>query len=77
MEPGTWIIDTPGIRSFGLAHVPPETVVEAFVELAPGCSGLPEGVYSRGSGSRVAVVEAYVAAGHAGESGPARPGVAA
>ena len=23
VPPGTWIIDTPGIRSFGLAHVPP------------------------------------------------------
>src|SRR5204863_3512088 len=27
---GGWIIDTPGIRSFGLAHVRPEDLIEAF-----------------------------------------------
>ena len=39
---GTWIIDTPGIRSFGLAHVPRETVVDAFVDLAPGAADCPK-----------------------------------
>ncbi len=28
-----WIIDTPGIRSFGLAHVQPEHLIEAFPDL--------------------------------------------
>ncbi|MCW2850438.1 MAG: rsgA [Nocardioides sp.] len=28
-----WIIDTPGIRSFGLAHVRPENLIEAFPDL--------------------------------------------
>ncbi len=28
-----WIIDTPGIRSFGLAHVEPETLIGAFPDL--------------------------------------------
>lgn len=28
-----WIIDTPGIRSFGLAHVDPERLIEAFPDL--------------------------------------------
>jgi ribosome biogenesis GTPase / thiamine phosphate phosphatase len=28
-----WIIDTPGIRSFGLAHVAPEGLIEAFPDL--------------------------------------------
>ena len=28
-----WIIDTPGIRSFGLAHVRPEDLIEAFPDL--------------------------------------------
>ena len=28
-----WIIDTPGIRSFGLAHVEPEDLIEAFPDL--------------------------------------------
>lgn len=31
-----WIVDTPGVRSFGLAHVGPETILAAFPDLAPG-----------------------------------------
>jgi ribosome biogenesis GTPase / thiamine phosphate phosphatase len=47
--PGTsgWIIDTPGLRSFGLAHVAADRVAAAFPEFAdaladcpPGCSHL-------------------------------------
>lgn len=30
---GGWIIDTPGIRSFGLAHVTPDDVIAAFDDL--------------------------------------------
>lgn len=33
-----WIIDTPGVRSFGLAHVEPEHVVGAFEDLAEGAA---------------------------------------
>ncbi|MDP3967516.1 MAG: ribosome small subunit-dependent GTPase A [Nocardioides sp.] len=29
-----WIVDTPGIRSFGLAHVQPARLIEAFPDLA-------------------------------------------
>lgn len=29
-----WVIDTPGVRSFGLAHVQPATVLAAFEDLA-------------------------------------------
>ena len=71
MEPGTWIIDTPGIRSFGLAHVPPETVVEAFVDLAPGAADCPKACTHAAQAPECGL-EAYVAAGHAGESGPDR-----
>ena len=46
---GGWIIDTPGLRSFGLAHVAPDQVVSAFGEFAdvitdclPGCTHLEE-----------------------------------
>jgi ribosome biogenesis GTPase len=28
-----WIVDTPGIRSFGLAHVQPDQLIEAFPDL--------------------------------------------
>nr|WP_153532398.1 ribosome small subunit-dependent GTPase A [Actinomadura macrotermitis] len=33
-----WIIDTPGVRSFGLAHVKPENVINAFEDLAEGAA---------------------------------------
>ncbi|MEU8798637.1 ribosome small subunit-dependent GTPase A [Spirillospora sp. NPDC048819] len=33
-----WIIDTPGVRSFGLAHVEPENVINAFEDLAEGAA---------------------------------------
>jgi ribosome biogenesis GTPase len=45
-----WIIDTPGLRSFGLAHVAADSVVSAFPEFAdalaqdpPGCSHIEPG----------------------------------
>lgn len=31
---GGWIIDTPGVRSFGISHVKPESFVAAFPDLA-------------------------------------------
>jgi ribosome biogenesis GTPase len=40
---GGWIVDTPGVRSFGLAHVSPDTVVSAFDDLAPGLLACPRG----------------------------------
>jgi ribosome biogenesis GTPase / thiamine phosphate phosphatase len=45
-----WLIDTPGVRGFGLGHVTPQRVIEAFGDLAegtadcpPGCDHLSEG----------------------------------
>jgi ribosome biogenesis GTPase len=38
-----WIIDTPGIRSFGLAHVKPEDLIEAFPDLDEMTEGCPRG----------------------------------
>lgn len=40
---GGWIIDTPGIRSFGLAHVVPDRVLAAFTDLAAVGAGCPRG----------------------------------
>ncbi len=44
-----WIIDTPGIRSFGLGHINPDSIVTAFGDLAAiaatcprGCTHLPD-----------------------------------
>ncbi|EEH63832.1 putative ribosome small subunit-dependent GTPase A [Gleimia coleocanis DSM 15436] len=38
---GGWIIDTPGIRGFGLAHVEPDTVIDAFPELEDAIEDCP------------------------------------
>jgi ribosome biogenesis GTPase len=38
---GGWIIDTPGVRSFGLAHVMPADVLAAFPDLADGTAQCP------------------------------------
>ena len=38
-----WIIDTPGIRSFGLAHVRPEDLIEAFPDLDEMTGDCPRG----------------------------------
>lgn len=38
-----WVIDTPGIRSFGLAHISPEDVVAAFSDLAETVEDCPRG----------------------------------
>jgi ribosome biogenesis GTPase len=40
---GGWIIDTPGIRSFGLAHVEPERLIEAFPDLDEATEDCPRG----------------------------------
>ena len=46
---GGWIIDTPGVRSFGLGHVNPDNILRAFSDLADvaaecprGCTHLPD-----------------------------------
>jgi ribosome biogenesis GTPase len=38
-----WIVDTPGIRSFGLAHVQPERLIEAFPDLDEMTESCPRG----------------------------------
>ncbi|MBY6312700.1 ribosome small subunit-dependent GTPase A [Rhodococcus kroppenstedtii] len=43
LEGGGWVIDTPGIRSFGLAHISPEDVVAAFSDLAETAADCPRG----------------------------------
>jgi ribosome biogenesis GTPase len=32
---GGWIVDSPGLKVFGLAHIAPETIAQAFVEVRP------------------------------------------
>ena len=40
---GGWIIDTPGFRSFGLAHVNVDNIVAAFPDIAEICTACPRG----------------------------------
>ena len=40
---GGWVIDTPGIRSFGLAHIEPDDVMLAFSDLAEAIEDCPRG----------------------------------
>ena len=42
-EGSGWVIDTPGIRSFGLAHIQPDDVLLAFSDLAEATEGCPRG----------------------------------
>lgn len=45
---GGWIIDTPGVRSFGLAHVSDDTIIAAFPDLADATVECPKGCTHRG-----------------------------
>ena len=60
---GGWVIDTPGVRSFGLAHVSADDLVWAFPDLEDGANQCPPGCehLSADAGCRL---DAWVAAGH-------------
>ncbi len=59
---GGWVIDTPGVRSFGLAHVTPERVLSAFNDLTPGIEQCPRGC---SHDEPECALDAFVAAGGA------------
>ncbi|RIJ70937.1 ribosome small subunit-dependent GTPase A [Nakamurella silvestris] len=40
---GGWVIDTPGVRSFGLAHVTPDDLLVAFEDLLEATAACPPG----------------------------------
>ncbi len=63
-----WIIDTPGIRSFGLAHVQPEDIISAFPDLEEMTEDCPRGC-THGSDEPECGLDVAVAAG---ESDPDR-----
>ena len=60
---GGWVIDTPGIRSFGLAHVERARLVECFPDLAPGTAECPGDCDHLDP--EVCELDAWVASGHA------------
>ena len=51
-----WLIDTPGLRGFGLGHVSLERVIEAFGDLAEGVAECPQGC-DHGAGGRCGLDE--------------------
>lgn len=57
-----WVIDTPGIRSFGLSHVDPRNVLAAFSDLAELTDDCPRGCTHAASEPECAL-DAAVAAG--------------
>ncbi|WP_344309201.1 ribosome small subunit-dependent GTPase A [Fodinicola feengrottensis] len=61
---GGWVIDTPGIRSFGLAHVSPSSLLASFTDLVPGADDCPPSCAHLSAADGCAL-DAYVAAGHA------------
>ena len=58
-----WVIDTPGVRSFGLAHVTADDVLWAFPDLEDGATQCPPGCehLSADAGCKL---DAWVAADH-------------
>ncbi len=66
-----WVIDTPGVRSFGLGHVDPANILRAFTDLAEIAEDCPRGCTHLPDAPDRAIVEA-VAAGRLGPGGAAR-----
>ena len=66
---GGWVVDTPGVRSFGLAHVSPDDLLKAFPDLAAGTGDCPRGCTHD---EEECGLDDWVAQGHAGPGGPAR-----
>ncbi|WP_432488067.1 ribosome small subunit-dependent GTPase A [Kineococcus sp. SYSU DK018] len=64
-----WVVDTPGVRSFGLAHVDPEAVLSAFPDLAAGEEACPRGCTHD---EPDCALDGWVEQGRAGTAGPAR-----
>jgi len=66
-----WVIDTPGVRSFGLGHVDPANILKAFTDLAVVAEECPRGCTHLPDAPDCALVEA-VQEGRLGQSGAAR-----
>ncbi|MBV9292773.1 MAG: GTPase RsgA, partial [Frankiales bacterium] len=60
---GGWVVDTPGIRSFGLAHVDTNRLVACFPDLSPGTADCPNDCDHLDP--EVCCLDEWVAAGHA------------
>ncbi len=54
---GGWVIDTPGVRSLGLAHVTADDLLLAFDDLLEATAECPPGCTHLGTGSTATVTE--------------------
>lgn len=61
-SPGGWVIDTPGVRSFGLSHVTTDSIIGAFPDFAEIVSDCPRGCRHDSTAAECAL-DAAVAAG--------------
>lgn len=66
-----WIVDTPGVRSFGLGHVDPANILGAFSDLAAIAQDCPRGCTHLPDAPDCAIIEA-VDAGELGDAGRLR-----
>ncbi|MGK9148792.1 ribosome small subunit-dependent GTPase A [Plantibacter flavus] len=66
-----WVIDTPGVRSFGLGHVDTANILKSFTDLAEIALECPRGCTHLPDAPDCAIIEA-VAEGRLGENGAAR-----
>ena len=66
---GGWVVDTPGVRSFGLGHVDPASFVSHFPDLAPGAQDCPRGC---SHDEPDCALDCWVAQDRAGPTGRAR-----
>ncbi|GAA6524513.1 ribosome small subunit-dependent GTPase A [Intrasporangium sp. DVR] len=64
-----WVIDTPGIRSFGLAHIDVDRIIDHFPDLAAGTGECPRGCTHD---EEECALDEWVAGGHAGPAGVSR-----
>ncbi|WP_375481594.1 ribosome small subunit-dependent GTPase A [uncultured Jatrophihabitans sp.] len=58
-----WVVDTPGVRSFGLAHVSPDDLLWAFPDLEDGANRCPRGCEHLAAEDGC-TLDAWVAEGH-------------
>ena len=66
-----WIVDTPGVRSFGLGHIDPANILRSFTDLAELAEECPRGCTHLPDSPDCAIIEG-VAEGRLGELGPQR-----
>jgi ribosome biogenesis GTPase len=66
-----WVIDTPGVRSFGLGHVNTDSILKSFTDLAAIAEDCPRGCTHLPDAPDCAIIEA-VEEGRLGEAGRAR-----